>query len=212
MADFRTHVSYSTTTGVVYGTALGFLGLPVPTCVLAGGACAMAGMLPDIDSKSSRSLQECLYLAAGLVSMLVLNGMQDFPINNEVTIVIGALTFLFVRFWVGWFVRRFTVHRGMVHSIPAAIIAGEIAFLLFSGPFAFRLAKAVGLTLGFLSHLLLDEIYSVNASGLRFKMKKSFGTAFKLTSRNAPNRTALTYGTLALLLFLVVVSQFGRNL
>ena len=44
-----------------------------------------------------------------------------------------------------------------------------------------RLILAGGFLLGFLSHLLLDEIYSVDARGLR--IRKSSGSAFKLFTR-----------------------------
>ena len=59
------------------------------------------------------------------------------------------------------------------------MIFGEIAFLLAPsdnvGP---KLLMAGAVVAGFLSHLLLDEIYSVDCHGLR--LKKSFGTALKL--------------------------------
>ncbi|MGL6196122.1 MAG: metal-dependent hydrolase, partial [Thermoguttaceae bacterium] len=191
MADFKTHVRFSTAAGVVYGTGLGFLGLPVPTCVLAGGVCSLAGMFPDIDSNSSRALQECLYLAAGLTSMLTIGRLREFPISDELVIIIGAAVFLFVRYGVGAFVRRFTVHRGMLHSIPVAFIFGLLSYMLFSGPFSFRVIKAAGITLGYLSHLCLDEIYSVDLRGVR--LKKSFGTALKFFDFKSPKKTFFTY-------------------
>lgn len=191
MANFKTHVSFSTATGVVYGTGIWLLGIPAPTCALAGGMCALAGMLPDIDSKSSRSLQECLYLAAGLGTMLLIGRLREFPINDEIVLFLGGLNFLLLRFGLGAVVRRWTVHRGLLHSVPAALIAGGIAFLLSSGPTSFRAIKAVGLILGFLSHLLLDEIYSVDVRGVR--LKKSFGTALKFFDVKKPERTFFTY-------------------
>ena len=191
MAGFKTHVNFSTATGAVYGTGLWLLGIPAPTCIIAGGACSMAGMLPDIDSKSSRALQECLYIAAGLASLFTIDRLREFPLNSDVIVTIGAVTFLFVRFIVGFIARHFTVHRGFMHSIPAAIIAGEITFLLSAGPISFRVLKAFGLALGFMSHLLLDEIYSVDARGMR--LKKSFGTALKFAEFNAPVKTVVVY-------------------
>ena len=50
----------------------------------------------------------------------------------------------------------------MFHSLPAAVIFGEIAFLLASGDdWRLRAFKAGGVVIGFLSHLVLDEIYSI---------------------------------------------------
>ena len=191
MADFKTHVSFSSTAGVVYGTGLWLLDVPSPTSLIAGGICAIAGMFPDIDSKTSRALQETLYLLAGLVCMLVLLRLRDSDLNGDLVLVIGAATFLLAKFAVGEIVVRTTVHRGMIHSIPAAFIAGELAYLLISGPVAFRVLKAFGLLLGFLSHLILDEVYSVDFRGVR--MKKSFGTALKFVSLGNPKKTVMTY-------------------
>ena len=200
MAGFRTHINFSTATGAVYGTSLCLLGIPAPTCIIAGGACSMAGMLPDIDSKSSRALQECLYIAAGLASLFMIDRLREFPLNSDLIVMLGAATFLFVRFIVGFITKHFTVHRGFMHSIPVAFIAGEITFLISSGPVSFRLLKAIGLSLGFLSHLLLDEIYSVDARGLR--LKKSFGTALKFAQLDAPVKTVLVYCVLVSLAYI----------
>ncbi|MGL6227433.1 MAG: metal-dependent hydrolase [Thermoguttaceae bacterium] len=195
MADFRTHLTYSTGTGVLYGGVLSLFGFPLPSCALAGGACAISGMLPDIDSKSSRALQECLYLAAGIVAMLTVSRLREFAINGDIVIFFGALAFLFVRFIVGAFVRNFTVHRGMMHSVPVALLVGEIGFLLSSGTPLLRCIKAGGITLGFLSHLVLDEVYSIDANGREFKLKKSFGTAFKFLDKSS-HKNLLIYGIL----------------
>jgi len=92
-------------------------------------------------------------------------------------------TYLFVRFGIAQMIRKYTVHRGMFHSIPACLIFGGIAFLLSgSAPIEIRCYKSVGVLLGFMSHLLLDEIYAVQWKGGRWRFKKSFGTALKLWS------------------------------
>ncbi len=191
MADFKTHVSFSTAAGVVYGTGVWLLGVPAPTSAVAGGVCAMSGMFPDIDSKTSRALQETLYLLSGLLCMLVLTRLKDFELNGDLILVIGVATFVLTKFLVGEVVTHSTAHRGMVHSIPAALVGGEIAFLLSSGPTGYRAIKAIGLVIGFLSHLLLDEIYSVDVRGIR--LKKSFGTALKFVSLEKPKHTAFVY-------------------
>ena len=46
-----------------------------------------------------------------------------------------------------------------------------------------RYFKAGGVLLGFMSHLILDEIWSVDLK--RFRLKSSFGTAIKFWSDNA---------------------------
>jgi hypothetical protein len=54
--------------------------------------------------------------------------------------------------------------------------------------------------IGFLSHLVLDEIFSVDFMGL--KVKKSAGSAVKLASKSW-GATLTCYGILALLAWLV---------
>ena len=205
MADFKTHVSFSTTAGVVYGTGIWLFDVPAPTSAIAGGICAIAGMFPDIDSKTSRALQETLYLLAGLVCMLVLLRLRDTGLNGDLILVVGVATFLLTKFAIGEIVTRSTVHRGMIHSIPSAFIAGILTYLLASGPDGFRAVKAIGLVFGFLSHLILDEVYSVDVRGVR--LKKSFGTALKFTNPSKPGKTAFVYALLVGFGLLVVYEK-----
>ncbi|MFO0999054.1 MAG: metal-dependent hydrolase [Planctomycetaceae bacterium] len=59
-----------------------------------------------------------------------------------------------------FYCRNWTVHRGMFHSIPALIIASEVTFLAYhSSDMKVRILMAIGTGLGFLSHLVLDEMY-----------------------------------------------------
>ena len=200
MGNFKQHLTTSTATGIAYGLAGAAYGLPPTSCAIAAGSCSVAGLLPDIDSSSSRSFQECIYVAAGITAMLCINRLKEFPINPEVITLAGAFIFLFVRFGVGSAIKKMTVHRGMYHSIPAAIIAGEITFLVSTGSVEIRIFKAVGLVCGFLSHLLLDEIFSIDLQGKR--IKKSFGTAIKMFNfKNVP-ATIFTYATLVVLLII----------
>jgi hypothetical protein len=94
-----------------------------------------------------------------------------------------AASYLLVRYVVRFLFQRLTVHRGMFHSVPAMLIAGLAVYLLHHGPDQkTRLYLAGGTMLGFLSHLVLDEIYAVNFMGVRFKLNKYAGSALKLFS------------------------------
>ena len=205
MADFKTHISASTVLGVAYGgVAHAFFHVDLSTSVLAGGLCAVSGMLPDVDSDSGRPLQESLAFAAAVVPMMLVDRFQQLGMPPEGIVLAGAAVYVFVRFVLGELLRRYTVHRGMFHSLPAAVIFGELAFLLTSGPdLRLRLYKAGGVVIGYMTHLLLDEMYSFEWKRGRMRLKKSFGTAVKLFSRNWwPNVSA--YGKLALLTYIVV--------
>ena len=89
----------------------------------------------------------------------------------------------------------------MFHSLPAAAIFGEIAYLLASGDDMLRLYKAGAVVLGYMSHLILDEIWSIEWShGLHFK--SSFGTALKLFGHNWGANLS-TYAKLSVLTMLI---------
>jgi len=83
----------------------------------------------------------------------------------------------------------------MWHSIPAAINVGLIALLICSGedivPRAF---KAGAIVIGFLSHLILDEIWSLDI--FRGRVKESSGTALKFWMARHWWPNVLTYGML----------------
>ena len=131
MAGFKTHITVSSLLGIGGGTAAYLMyDVPWPTCALAAGMCGVAGMLPDIDSDSGRPLHESLAFAAAVVPMMVLHKLRHSDLSHELMILAGAGAYLLVRFGLGFLLKHFTVHRGMFHSLPAAAIFGEIAFLL----------------------------------------------------------------------------------
>ena len=106
---------------------------------------------------------------------------------------------------IGGIFKHFTAHRGVFHSIPAALVMGLVAMsvsgLLGIGEKT-TLAVGLAITAGDLSHLVLDEINStVNLSGIPFKPKKSLGTALSLTGGSKMITTAIY---VALVLFLVM--------
>lgn len=213
MADFKTHLTFSTTLGVAYGgAAYGLFHLPPQTCLLAGGLCSVSGMLPDIDSNSGKPLRESLAFMAAIVPMMLADRLRSMGVSPETTVMAGALVYVFVRFGLGYFLKHYTVHRGMFHSLPAVVIFGELAFLLASGEDTWlRAYKAGGVVLGYLSHLMLDEVYSVEWKRGWVRIKKSFGTAVKMYSAKSvwPNLSA--YIKLGLLSYLVFYEPGWMN-
>jgi len=205
MAGFKTHLTVSTLMGVGYGSAASwFYHVSPPTCVLAGGLCAVSGMLPDIDSDSGRPLRESIAFAAAIVPMMLIDRLGRFNLAPETLILTGAFIYLAIRFGAAALIKKLTVHRGMFHSLPAAAVFGGIAFLLASGDNVYlRYYKAGGVVLGYLSHLLLDEFYSIEWYRGRLRLKKSFGTAVKILGHGAlPNLAA--YGALLLVVMAVI--------
>jgi hypothetical protein len=206
MAAFREHVAFSSLLGVGYGALL-FRAAHVEWthAALAAGLCGVSGMLPDLDSDSGRPVREMFGLTAVAVPLLLLQRLRNTGMTQEATILLAALIYFLIRFGVAFLFKHLTVHRGMFHSLPAALIAAELVYLVQDDPQAMgRLVLAGGVLLGFLSHLVLDEIYAVDIRGLRVKLNKMAGSALKLFSPSIP-ATLFTWLTLGVLTYLICV-------
>jgi LexA-binding, inner membrane-associated putative hydrolase len=204
MAGFQTHITVSTVTGIGYGVWGYHCGAPLETSVLAGALCSVSGMLPDLDSDSGRPVQEMSSFAAAVVPMLMLERFRTLGWTHETMALVGAAIYATIRFGAAEIFKRYTVHRGMWHSLPACLACGLLTFLIVGGPdIAIRLFKAGAVSLGFLTHLVLDEIWSFQLRSGKLNVKRSFGTALKIFGKD--RWANLTAGVmLAMLSFLAV--------
>jgi hypothetical protein len=204
MAGFKTHITTSSLLGAAYGAtaAVAYDVRPLSACLLAGGLCGVSGMLPDLDSGPGVPLRESVAFAAAVVPMLLIDRFEQMDMAPESIVLAGGLLYLFIRFGVGRMLRKFTVHRGMFHSVPALAIVGELAFLICAheNPWM-RAFNAGAVMLGFASHLVLDEIWSIDFSHAR--LKSSFGTAIKFWG-DCWWANLATYANLILLAILIV--------
>ena len=208
MPGFHTHITVSTAVGIGYAVWGGTqYDLTVGTCALAGGLCAIAGVMPDLDSDSGVPSRETIGFAAAIVPMLVFNKLQVYGLTIEQMVLFGAPMYLLIRFGLGTIFKSASVHRGMFHSIPAAVIAGLIGYLVCdSGAHLVHNYKAFAVGLGYLVHLVLDEIWSVEVQSGSARLKKSFGTALKFFGDNTSS-TMMTYCLLCLLLMFAANEQ-----
>ncbi len=203
MAGFRTHITVSTGLGVVYGAAaVQPLGFPTDAALLAAGVTGVGGMLPDLDSDSGVPVREMFGLAAAVIPLLLVPRLVHSGMSREAVLAAVLFGYVFIRYIVANVFKRLTVHRGMYHSLPAMLIAGLVVYLAYHSPDRdIRLLLAGGVMIGFLSHLVLDEIYSVDFRGARIKLKSSAGTALKLGSSSVI-ATGVCYAILGGLLYL----------
>src|SRR6266545_2688534 len=175
MAGFRTHITVSTACGIVYGGfAVQPLGFSTEAGILAAGITAVGGMLPDLDSDSGVPVRELFGLAAAVIPLMFVRRMMHSHMSTEGILASLLFGYVFIRYFAANVFKRFTVHRGMYHSIPAMFIAGLCVYLAYHSPDRnIRFMLACGVMIGFLSHLLLDEIYSVDWRGVKPKLKAS---------------------------------------
>jgi hypothetical protein len=202
MASFKGHLAFSSALGAACaGVGYWYLGLDWGTCLLGAGLTTLGGLLPDLDSDSGVPVRELFGLAAAVTPLLLLRRLYHTQLTWEQILVVMGAIYLFIRYGLRELFMRLTVHRGMFHSVPAMLIAGLAVFLMHHGPDQrTRLFLAGGTMLGFLSHLALDEVYSVNFMGTHFNLNKYAGSALKLKSPSW-GATAGTYFMLAGLAF-----------
>ncbi len=203
MADFRTHVGVAATIGIGYGFAVTKgCSCHLETSILAATLTTVGGMLPDLDSDSGRPVREVFGLAAAALPLLASPRFVQAGLSHEGVLTGLVLSYVVIRYGAAWVLKRISVHRGMWHSIPAMLIFGLVVYLGYgSDDRITRAILAVGVMLGFLSHLVLDEIYSVDFNGVRLKLKSSSGSAVKMFS-DSVRGTTICYTMLGALLYL----------
>jgi len=197
MASYRGHLFTSTALGIAYtGASILYLNVDWPIAAVGGLLTAAGGLLPDLDSDSGVPVREMTHITAALAPILLLRRLAGYGLSQEQTFLACAGIYCFIRFILFRMFRKITVHRGMYHSIPAMLIAGLVIFLAFDHPDTeVRAFLAVGVMIGFLSHLVLDELCSVDINGVVPKLNHFAGTAVKFYSPSK-SATLFTYAIL----------------
>lgn len=207
MALFREHITFGAVVGVVGGVLLYFYALVTDPVLLAilFVVTIIGSFLPDLDSDSGTPFYlvfGSFTLVCGGIALYYLLTHQPQPLYLLVGLPIA--TVLLVWGVVGTIVKRFTRHRGMMHSLPVMFITGLSVYIAARSVLAgntLSLYFALAAALGFASHLILDEIHSENlVDGNPFTNKKSLGTALKLFSNSGPVNL-FTYLLLAALMY-----------
>jgi len=206
MAGYREHISVSGFLGVCFGVGAWYVGGFTPVqAALAGCLTWVAGMLPDLDSQSGRPIREIFSLIGAIAPLAMMGHLLRWGGNPETAMFLAVLLYASIRYGGALILGKLAVHRGMFHSIPALLIAAELAYLCYKSDHqSVKLLMASGVALGFLSHLVLDEFYSVEWTGLRLRLNKSAGSAVKLFGKSfVPN--IFTYALLMFLTYAVLV-------
>ncbi len=203
MANFKTHTVTAALVSGTLATTFFVMGLLNDgEAVLMFSAGLIGGALPDIDSTQSIPIRIAFSIISIIIPFIVAFNQAYGDTLLEI-MAIWFATFLLIRLVILRIIRNLMVHRGIIHSIPVAAIFGLLSvhlLYLFMAQSAY-IAWMFGLfiTLGFLVHLLLDEVYSVNLMNMQFK--RSFGTALKLYDPNQLLLSLAAFGLAALLFY-----------
>ena len=201
MANFNTHLNVATiTTGLSAAVLLSAGHIELNSALWLWFLGVIGGLLPDIDSDNSTSLDTIFNLFALSAVLFVIRYIttEIAQISFIELIAIPLLVYGMMRYLIRPIFEIITVHRGSCHSLffllLAALLTTQITWRLnpqetdqsvmiawLSGGFIF---------LGGVVHLLLDEIFSVDLYNVR--IKRSFGTALKLADFKNKSLTLLT--------------------
>ena len=201
MADFKTHWRVGLATSTLGAMSVNWLGLAAPKILPLLVAVGWVGsIIPDIDSDTSKP-RRIIFIGLGIllppVLVYRLSWVHQSP---ERVVIFWGICALLILYPLKWFFKKYTRHRGVYHSIPAALIYGCLCALLAHHEEASRdlqLAISFVATVGFLTHLTLDELWSVDFNGKVLSKKRSFGTALCFKSKHAKVNMIL-YTTLAI--------------
>jgi hypothetical protein len=181
MANFKTHISVAAAVSGIL--AIGCLGGGIAArneVLLYFTLGTIGGILPDVDADNSIPVRFLFSSLAIIFSFLMMFSKIDSYSLIELALL-WMVSYLVIKYVVFNLFTHFTIHRGVFHSLLAALFFGfcmtSICYHFVNlGKFISWMAGAF-IILGYCVHLLLDEMYSVNLLGLT--IKKSFGTAIK---------------------------------
>ncbi|MBU1468457.1 MAG: metal-dependent hydrolase [Gammaproteobacteria bacterium] len=188
MADFKTHVTVAAILSTPLAASTFIMGFAnMNEAIFYALAGTLGGLLPDIDADDSAAIRLVFRLFGALVAGLAIAFGMDKLLHWQI-LALAIVSYLIVRFPIQWGFEQFTIHRGTLHSLLAnimfAILAVPAAYHLFALPAKTAWGIGVFVFLGATIHLVLDELYSIELSGMR--IKRSFGTAMKITDWGEP--------------------------
>ena len=212
MANFQTHLYGGILVGVSGMLASVHLGLsPLITAPIVCLAGIFGGIAPDLDHDHGRPIRIMFTISAIVIPLFIIFRTSRFH-ESWIEMFQTWCTLAFViRFPVAWIFKKATTHRGIFHSIPAIGIFGAILYFLSDHDIHNKntqAAIAISGSVGYFTHLLLDELWSVDFNGAALRVKRSSGTALAFRKKNILI-TGLAYALLISLSYLIWLDQKG---
>jgi hypothetical protein len=213
MANFPTHIAIGTIVSGALATVTLAADVVAPENLVAVTLAGVLGsVLPDIDLKDSRPSQAMFSGLAVFASFVVL---FTFATRYSVAemMILWLATLIIVRFGGRNLFYHFSVHRGIWHSL----LAGAFCAFVTAGIFYYGLGRHEGVAwlaagfmfVGYITHLTLDEIYSVDVMDTR--IKSSFGTALKFYDHRYPIASGAMAAAVVLAFFITPSTKTFRE-
>lgn len=204
MANFKAHTIWGGLWGVVCSIGAFFLGFASPVNLAVTMFLSVLGSaVPDLDFDDGHPRRLVLSFLSILIPLLVVQRFQQ-DLTAEQFLALGLAAFVAIRYLLAVILNVTTVHRGAFHSIPAGLITGELAWLLFvDSPLMNRALYTAAVFGAVVSHLILDEICAIRP--MHLSVKKSFGNALKWSVESKIHTVLLYLLVLALGYFCCIV-------
>lgn len=182
MANFSTHLAIGTVVSGATAAACSSGGLVTANQAISGFLIGTIGsLLPDLDSDNS-TIVKLVFSLFGIVAAIAFSVKYFTRYSIVELLLIWTFIYYLFTMGVGWLFKSRTRHRGLFHSIPAMLLFGFLTAILFhkglkSGPVV-ALVYGLFMMVGYVTHLALDEVFSVDLANAA--IKSSFGSAIKL--------------------------------
>tara|TARA_R110001583_G_scaffold24224_2_gene88570 strand:+ start:2973 stop:3713 length:741 start_codon:yes stop_codon:yes gene_type:complete len=216
MANFNTHFNVAAVaTGLAAATLLSAEHINLNTALGLWFLGTIGGLLPDIDSDNSTSLDIIFNLFAFSTVLIVLRyvssdmvSLVEFQQLSLIELIaLPLVVYALMRYLVRPIFEKITVHRGSCHSLSfvllIALMATQLVWRLVpqTSDQSIMIAWLYGgfVFLGGVIHLTLDELYSVDLSNVT--IKRSFGSALKLAEFKNKGLTLLKLLSIASLAY-----------
>ena len=172
------------------------------------GLGTLGSLLPDLDADNSTPVQIGFTVVSVTLAFMAMFLLADTFSSVAELVLLWLAIYLLFRWLVFALFTRLTRHRGVFHSLPAAALSGMLTAILGERLLGYPALQAwIGggfVAFGYLLHLALDEIYSVNLFGTH--ARRSLGSAFKLWSSRSHAASIYLYGA-CLLAFALAPDQ-----
>ena len=211
MANFKTHITVATTvSGLLASSCLALDLLPLMHCMGLWALGSLAGILPDIDSDTSDSLRSVFSMMGVMTVIMTVIAARDY-MGMIPLWALMLMNYALVRYGLLKIFAVFTHHRGIFHSLAAslffALLTAFIMYQLKPDDLMLTGLASIFMFVGYTLHLTLDELYSVDLSGM--SIKRSFGSAIKpLSLRNWLGSSVMIVLSLVFLWYLPSTSEF----
>jgi hypothetical protein len=204
MANFKMHVTGAVVGGAVFSSfCLGTQLAQAQDMAVLVALTTIGGILPDIDLDHSSPTKLLFSSLAVLAAFAIFLSKADSYSLLELWLAAG-LAYALVKYPVWETFNRFTQHRGVFHTLIAAFmfwfLTTTLCYEFFDFSRELSWVSGMAVFVGYIVHLVLDEVYSVDFMNKR--LKNSFGTALKIINTK-DIRSSLLMGGAMVLVFLM---------